>query len=1723
MSTHSSRYSGRICCKLEDICFVQPSKTLPLGYKPDNVRIFIDNFSPDGLEIQVGDIVSFKLGTKDPRKPMGFKPQVVQCSKRTFGEVSEYLSRCIKNLQKSEMRTAIALLSPNNRAVWYFLVALNVEDEINTEIVFQLFECFELIAKHAENSRYEELTKEALVLFLEGSTFSKFVSGAVEEKERNKITRFCNTVSKYLPSHNYAVYPLISKLTEGSKENVDVEFLLSIISNSSCARKAEAISEAMLPSNLEFSSTPLDTSSNLVPVKTDKPYTSYQEYGEIYYHLLRAEAFSAIQNGILSLKNHTFNPRDMHIYLDITMTDVQVSGKALGFIISFKPIRKVTNWKSSRQLMYGNLLCLSPRGNFLDPIWAVVCEKTVEALQNDLTIVIKFLEDNHLPLGEILADLIAYSGKIVMLESPIYYEAIQSSLVRFRSINLENYTLGKDIVFGKDANSSNQIPAYLENNLPEDLNEALDASQQEAFDLCLKNKIGIIQGPPGTGKTYVGFHLAKYLLSLDLDGPILMLSYKNHALDEFLLQILDICDKDDVVRIGGQSKEPKLDKILLRQHIGRSIKLDFDALEEYCIKLKKMIKTYASSAILGNNQLDDRLNNQHTNKSQINRKKRTKKATLEHWGPSPSYLKDLKKIEAAFVPVQIDKKEMIVGEEEEYEDEDLFAEFENERMVKFFSINKRQKTKPYFDFQSLPTKGYKLADFPANCAFNEGILSAKNLWDLDMSERIQFIYTLLRKRKNEFEDGVEELQFNIKEVIGSGFHENTLLKLETLKDMKVIGATITGAAIHHQLLNALRPKVVIVEEAAEILEPSLVAAINPKVEHLILIGDHKQLRPSVNSYNLVKHHRFDMSMMERLINIGYPYSILEKQGRMRTEFAEMLTDIYPDYLSFTDINNKRPPFPNFSKTMYFWSHSFPETKDRSYKNEKEADMALSIAYFIIACGVAPSNITILAAYVNQLKMLRRKYSEYKSISCPNRFSQSSDIMITTIDMYQGDENEFVIISLVRSNNDKKIGFLKHYNRRCVAQSRAKRGMYFVGNVNCFINHNTWSGFIEKMKEQECVGSSIFVKCDSHSGLKQIDNSQQLCTLSKSTGLLCSQPCEFEFSDCGHSCPKKCKPFHNHQKCFTKVPYTVPDCKHKFEICCFKTAQEKSIICEEMVLYVCDYNHRSHVKCHDKKMKNVKCGHPCIKVMDCKEKHLCNRKCGEYHSHIYCTTMVYYTFPKCNHMSIDQKMCDVPITSFCEVDIKFKGSCGHLLIGQCYKVAQNKNSIPCEYPCRKMLQCGHPCGGICSRACLPCEICKKMEEKRIKEFHKNIQKKIDNLKKSASIDIGITITELSYDSAEYQSKEDIVMKYIKPMHNWYPKVTGIRRVINSTLERKFLQACVNGYGDYTDLKFHGTSIHAIKEITEYGFRLPENPGMYGKGIYLATDSSKSAQEIYTKGSMKLLLCEVFLGKTFTFSGSNQRISFLDTERAFKGNYGNKFLTDHKCDSVYAPRNSEVKNDEFIVFNPNQVYPKYIISYTVGEVLRHRPELPTSTNGFKKHRYKFTRNIDTLDPYYIEASVAVAHYNRTNRGEKNTFSTDEIDIVLNEALEKRFNDMKKELKKKGYGEEILAFHSTKLENIDSILRNNLDPKIKAANGRVYGDGCYFSEFPDFSGQYGNSMILFRVLPGKEYIGKDILPQSGFDSKKVRGDNKGYGEQIIIQNADQFLPAYVLYKKP
>lgn len=107
---------------------------------------------------------------------------------------------------------------------------------------------------------------------------------------------------------------------------------------------------------------------------------------------------------------------------------------------------------------------------------------------------------------------------------------------------------------------------------------------------------------------------------------------------------------------------------------------------------------------------------------------------------------------------------------------------------------------------------------------------------------------------------------------------------EILKSKQIIGCTTTAAAIYSEDFRHASPGIVLLEEAGENLESHVLTAMTPETKHLILIGDHQQLRPNINSYNLSveKGDGYDLnvSLLERLIHARFPHTTLIKHYMM---------------------------------------------------------------------------------------------------------------------------------------------------------------------------------------------------------------------------------------------------------------------------------------------------------------------------------------------------------------------------------------------------------------------------------------------------------------------------------------------------------------------------------------------------------------------------------------------------------------------------------------------------------------------------------------------------------------------------------------------------------------------------------------------------------------------------------------------------------------------------
>lgn len=254
-------------------------------------------------------------------------------------------------------------------------------------------------------------------------------------------------------------------------------------------------------------------------------------------------------------------------------------------------------------------------------------------------------------------------------------------------------------------------------------------------------------------------------------------------------------------------------------------------------------------------------------------------------------------------------------------------------------------------------------------------------------------------------------------------------------------------------------------------------------QHLILLGDHLQLKPSTTDYTIETDYNLGVSLFERMVNNNIPYHTLNVQYRMRPEIASLISpSIYPELTNHESVE-QFPSVRGFGKNMYFISHDNLENDaNTSKENTYEAKFLIRLAVYLLQNQYEPKDITILATYLGQVEVLRK---ERKKI---HKNDDLQNIQITSVDNFQGEENKIILLSLVRNNTENKIGFLSIENRACVALSRAKEGFYVMGNMAQLSRKSKlWRNIGMTFKRFKAIGKNLPLKCHKHSGEIEIKN------------------------------------------------------------------------------------------------------------------------------------------------------------------------------------------------------------------------------------------------------------------------------------------------------------------------------------------------------------------------------------------------------------------------------------------------------------------------------------------------------------------------------------------------------------------------------------------------------------------------------------------------------------
>eukprot|EP01114_Cavostelium_apophysatum_P013928 TRINITY_DN3479_c0_g1_i5.p1 TRINITY_DN3479_c0_g1~~TRINITY_DN3479_c0_g1_i5.p1 ORF type:complete len:1573 (+),score=432.49 TRINITY_DN3479_c0_g1_i5:735-5453(+) len=542
------------------------------------------------------------------------------------------------------------------------------------------------------------------------------------------------------------------------------------------------------------------------------------------------------------------------------------------------------------------------------------------------------------------------------------------------------------------------------------------------------------------------------------------------------------------------------------------------------------------------------------------------------------------------------------------------------------------------------------------------------VWSIPKARRNDLIkraqQQLLAETKPKFSKDFKRLKQLIQEI--KDVQDVALARF--LQSVRIVGMTANQAAMKQNVLSQLNATVVFIEEAAELLESQILACVTPQTQQLILIGDHKQLRPKVSNYELEKNYNFAISMFERLLNLGIPHQTLEQQVRMRPEIADIMRFFYPNLKDHPRVK-MYPPIPGIATNVYFVCHQHLEdtgTDGHDKKNTYEAEYIGKLAGYLIKQGIKPDEITVITPYRSQKRILKKA-------------DGLADCIVSTVDDYQGDENRVVLLSLVRSNKKKSIGFVKIVNRIIVSLSRAREGLYMIGNKNFLTSlSNEWFQVVKHLEKKKCCGEVLTLQCQKHPNTKTEIRKPDDFNKVKHGG--CTQPCNYQLP-CGHTCPQMCHPSgHENYLCSKPCAKLLP-CGHMCKGRCGKQCPPCSELVDRTII-PCGHNIR--LECSD---QNLVCSKSCDKTLPCGHRcpKLCGQTCGG------CSAKL-NNVGACGHQ-IKYRCGTAPV---CEVKCTKTLDCDHVCPGNCSKCSKGHQT--CTKPCKKPLICGHECKKTCSQEC-----------------------------------------------------------------------------------------------------------------------------------------------------------------------------------------------------------------------------------------------------------------------------------------------------------------------------------------------------------------------------------------------------------------------------------------
>ena len=313
------------------------------------------------------------------------------------------------------------------------------------------------------------------------------------------------------------------------------------------------------------------------------------------------------------------------------------------------------------------------------------------------------------------------------------------------------------------------------------------------------------------------------------------------------------------------------------------------------------------------------------------------------------------------------------------------------------------------------------------------------------------------------------------------------INAELFGEARVIACTLVGSA--HHLLEGMKFGTLFIDEAAQALEAACWIPMK-RASRVILAGDHCQLPPTVKSIAALRAG-LGKTLMERIAeNKPEVVTLLKIQYRMNDEIMRFSSDWFYggkvesapqikyrsvlDYdhpITWIDTSNEENQItiegedaPEDSASTASSVSAANQNSDLNFKeqfvgesfgriNKAEAELTLlTLAEYFTKIGKQRVledriDVGIISPYRAQVQYLKKLIKKYEFFKPYRRL-----ISVNTVDGFQGQERDVILISLVRSNDEGQIGFLKDLRRMNVAMTRARMKLIILGNRDTMTKH-----------------------------------------------------------------------------------------------------------------------------------------------------------------------------------------------------------------------------------------------------------------------------------------------------------------------------------------------------------------------------------------------------------------------------------------------------------------------------------------------------------------------------------------------------------------------------------------------------------------------------------------------------------------------------------------------